>query len=122
MESPVHFIEYRFGEKTTTNDKEFGKLFDMFLLEPERFRKEYIEYDIKDRPLPNRMMTKTENRDWKNGLAEDAQAEGKILVESKDIANARGMADSIRSVPKVCLLYTSPSPRDATLSRMPSSA
>ena len=24
--------------------------------------------------------------------------------------------------PKVCLLYTSPSPRDATLSRMPSSA
>ena len=25
-------------------------------------------------------------------------------------------------VPKACLLYTSPSPRDATLSRMPSSA
>ena len=25
-------------------------------------------------------------------------------------------------VPSVCLLYTSPSPRDATLSRMPSSA
>ena len=24
--------------------------------------------------------------------------------------------------PKICLLYTSPSPRDATLSRMPSSA
>ena len=27
-----------------------------------------------------------------------------------------------RGVPCVCLLYTSPSPRDATLSRMPSSA
>ena len=27
-----------------------------------------------------------------------------------------------RQVPTVCLLYTSPSPRDATLSRMPSSA
>ena len=25
-------------------------------------------------------------------------------------------------MPKICLLYTSPSPRDATLSRMPSSA
>ena len=25
-------------------------------------------------------------------------------------------------IPNVCLLYTSPSPRDATLSRMPSSA
>ena len=29
---------------------------------------------------------------------------------------------SQRLLPKVCLLYTSPSPRDATLSRMPSSA
>ena len=27
-----------------------------------------------------------------------------------------------RQLPNVCLLYTSPSPRDATLSRMPSSA
>ena len=26
------------------------------------------------------------------------------------------------SIDKICLLYTSPSPRDATLSRMPSSA
>ena len=36
-----------------------------------------------------------------------------------------GMAylDIVRDVKnKVCLLYTSPSPRDATLSRMPSSA
>ena len=29
---------------------------------------------------------------------------------------------SLRTDPRVCLLYTSPSPRDATLSRMPSSA
>ena len=27
-----------------------------------------------------------------------------------------------KDLPKLCLLYTSPSPRDATLSRMPSSA
>ena len=27
-----------------------------------------------------------------------------------------------RDIPEGCLLYTSPSPRDATLSRMPSSA
>ena len=31
-------------------------------------------------------------------------------------------ANLIDVFPKVCLLYTSPSPRDATLSRMPSSA
>ena len=30
--------------------------------------------------------------------------------------------DFVRSLTQVCLLYTSPSPRDATLSRMPSSA
>ena len=29
---------------------------------------------------------------------------------------------SLAQLPKLCLLYTSPSPRDATLSRMPSSA
>ena len=29
---------------------------------------------------------------------------------------------SVMAVPKVCLLYTSPSPRDGLLSRMPSSA
>ena len=32
------------------------------------------------------------------------------------------LADSKESHPLICLLYTSPSPRDATLSRMPSSA
>ena len=30
--------------------------------------------------------------------------------------------DFVEVVPYICLLYTSPSPRDATLSRMPSSA
>ena len=36
----------------------------------------------------------------------------------KDIAESLKMAESA----KTCLLYTSPSPRDATTSRMPSSA
>ena len=39
----------------------------------------------------------------------------KDLVASKQAMAAIGQ-------PKFCLLYTSPSPRDATLSRMPSSA
>ena len=30
--------------------------------------------------------------------------------------------DNVERLYKICLLYTSPSPRDATLSRMPSSA
>jgi len=36
-----------------------------------------------------------------------------LIVEFKKIGS---------SLDKICLLYTSPSPRDATLSRMPSSA
>ena len=35
---------------------------------------------------------------------------------------ASGAAADARAIAEVCLLYTSPSPRDATLSRMPSSA
>ena len=34
----------------------------------------------------------------------------------------RGMHPALAALSAVCLLYTSPSPRDATLSRMPSSA
>ena len=42
------------------------------------------------------------------------------MLDDAVISSADG---SIRAVPaSVCLLYTSPSPRDATLSRMPSSA
>ena len=33
-----------------------------------------------------------------------------------------GLADNINQIEKVCLLYTSPSPRDLSTSRMPSSA
>ena len=41
--------------------------------------------------------------------------QGKILV-----ASLKGLTD--REVARTCLLYTSPSPRDGHLSRMPSSA
>ena len=52
-------------------------------------------------------------------------------VEEKPIKNYTGNIDELScpkpstntsSATKACLLYTSPSPRDATLSRMPSSA
>ena len=44
--------------------------------------------------------------------------EGIASVTVALLANDLAMADQIST----CLLYTSPSPRDATLSRMPSSA
>ena len=39
-----------------------------------------------------------------------------------ETSNFIQVPDSVIGIEKVCLLYTSPSPRDATLSRMPSSA
>ena len=52
-----------------------------------------------------------------------AQASG---VSVDDVLNSWAGGESVASgstpPPKDCLLYTSPSPRDATLSRMPSSA
>ena len=50
------------------------------------------------------------------------------LDESVDVVSVRASEQKVRlhldrkKGGKVCLLYTSPSPRDATLSRMPSSA
>ena len=47
---------------------------------------------------------------------------GSVIVRGKTIL-ATGYNGSIRGAEHCdCLLYTSPSPRDATLSRMPSSA
>ena len=46
-------------------------------------------------------------------LAKENNTDADIVVPVPDSGNAAAMG---------CLLYTSPSPRDATLSRMPSSA
>ena len=46
-----------------------------------------------------------------------APENGKIFLEDQNIAGLKP-----HELFNICLLYTSPSPRDATLSRMPSSA
>ena len=43
-----------------------------------------------------------------------------IIKDSSDTLVT--ILDDLLDISKICLLYTSPSPRDATLSRMPSSA
>ena len=50
-----------------------------------------------------------------------AEAEKALAHARQNYAQDR-LAKTILTSPKTCLLYTSPSPRDATLSRMPSSA
>ena len=44
------------------------------------------------------------------------------IKESPDWLKTRLNSIGVRPINNICLLYTSPSPRDATLSRMPSSA
>ena len=50
-----------------------------------------------------------------------------LVIPVEELAAKHGFADEVKVMsrfehPNICLLYTSPSPRDATLSRMPSSA
>ena len=49
-------------------------------------------------------------------------ADGKIRDISSHINDLNPENLNFETMSKICLLYTSPSPRDATLSRMPSSA
>ena len=49
-----------------------------------------------------------------NGLSSIQGSESFITIKNTSLTNLNGLNN--------CLLYTSPSPRDATLSRMPSSA
>ena len=55
------------------------------------------------------------------GLGDDSKV-GLYLHNSNEYLEAQYSVFKIKGVPINCLLYTSPSPRDATLSRMPSSA
>ena len=52
----------------------------------------------------------------KNIIGGEVEEYSRLLQQTRDQAVERMKQDAI------CLLYTSPSPRDATLSRMPSSA
>ena len=55
-----------------------------------------------------------------DGGAGDAHSWDKSPVPAEQ--QIRGLGPIVISVPDLCLLYTSPSPRDRTRSRMPSSA
>ena len=60
-----------------------------------------------------------------NILAQVKKALGGDLNKVKNCIKITGFVnstDDFKDQPKVCLLYTSPSPRDGLLSRMPSSA
>ena len=66
-----------------------------------------------------RLMLADDHRMLREGLSRSMRDEGfDVVAEARNGAEAVQLATQV----KPCLLYTSPSPRDATLSRMPSSA
>ena len=72
-----------------------------------------INYDLRGRSLTLRMTR------FQHETDKAARAQSGLRFDSVLGVRTRGID---RSDPEACLLYTSPSPRDATLSRMPSSA
>ena len=73
-------------------------------------------------------LEKSSNDPIKNGItcckvkAEVAEALPELAAFFSEAGNAGHGVAREHTKTQVCLLYTSPSPRDATLSRMPSSA
>ena len=76
-------------------------------------------------PKPNLI---SEDNDWTFEHIEQFDREIARIAKSYELDTYPNQIEVIRSdqmldaYSSVCLLYTSPSPRDATLSRMPSSA
>ena len=52
----------------------------------------------------------------------EAMASSLFLAAETDLATILGQIEAVTPDPVICLLYTSPSPRDRTRARMPSSA
>ena len=61
---------------------------------------------------------------WINEISfsDDAPTGGDTITITAEVANDGGESGVVSVTTNVCLLYTSPSPRDRTRSRMPSSA
>ena len=72
-----------------------------------------------DAPISVQSMTITKTADHEGTL----QQIYALAVAGADIVRcACNKPEAAEGLARICLLYTSPSPRDATLSRMPSSA
>ena len=74
--------------------------------------------------LPDGTIVLRRSDDHKNPIVKiEFSRESKDFLQGQELAVAKEMIRAgIESVSGSCLLYTSPSPRDTILSRMPSSA
>ena len=104
-------------EESLPHQERFGHLFD-------RFR--FFGYGHGERAETNRSPTEVQAQSPQHGSIETVEAQLVDLVELEgcggDFAREAAVGAHLRIVADACLLYTSPSPRDGLLSRMPSSA
>ena len=61
-------------------------------------------------------------QDMTNTEINTTAAEFKMITDKKDEPDYKAVSKFVGGMVEVCLLYTSPSPRDRQKSRMPSSA
>ena len=84
--------------------------------------------DMRDQPLAALLKDATRARGlvWQlDDLRVDLSRQylnDSVMAHLQDFGDSRGLADKISALFAGCLLYTSPSPRDLSTSRMPSSA
>ena len=112
--------------------EQFDALFDSYWLDAGR---------VKQRIIPKPQATMTDDvHSSRDGKGEDANARGtstnpdtgdgeadsdgtgKLIATEQRNLSRRDLRDLVRAEEIACLLYTSPSPRDLSTSRMPSSA
>ena len=94
-------------------------------------------YEAKGYHFPLRVFSEAQALQYRNALEElESSHQGspdlKLAIGQSnslipfvdEITRSKAVLDQVEQIlgPNICLLYTSPSPRDATLSRMPSSA
>ena len=73
--------------------------------------------------LPSIEEAKKKESTYDNPSYDDPFEPSTDIIEVQDVEKALSNAEKIdQALQNVCLLYTSPSPRDRTRSRMPSSA
>ena len=77
--------------------------------------------DISQTQIDGKSATDSVEDAWyKETFIPTVQKRGAAIIEARGLSSAASAANA--AIDDICLLYTSPSPRDATLSRMPSSA
>ena len=96
--SPAHFIEYKFGERKTSDAFETGKLVDTLLLERDKFEERYLVFNRNDiLPFPEKNYKLKANREARDKFLEDAP-KGVSVVEQQDIDEAEEIVNALLKV------------------------